>query len=181
MLERELFTLIRSTLVAGLPAGVAVERLNNPVVVGINSGPTVYLSTIIPARRVGWMGRRDVVTSMDPETMMRHDETQWLETTLQVSALHRQNPASPTFLTELTAADLCLQASDILQGDAGLAAMGAQRVRPLRVTEIRVMQFINDADQFEANPSFDIVLSHVQIRQSTTPPVNQFVPDTGRV
>lgn len=179
MRERALFTLVRETLLAGLPAGVAVQRVNNPVTVGVRSGPTLYLQSIIPGRRVGWLGRKDTETA-DP-LEMAHAETQWLETTFQISALNDQNPDDPDFLTALSAADLCSLAADILQGDAGLAALAASRVRPLRVSEIRVTYFKNDADQFEANPSFDIVLSHVQIRQSATPPAVQIVPNAGRV
>lgn len=168
MLEMALFGLVRSTLLAELPAGVAVERMFQPVTVGVNSGPTIYLQTIIPGRRVGWVGRRDRNT---PTEDMTHEETQWLETTFQVSGLARRDPQNPNYLTLPTAADYVQMAADILQGDRGMAALAVQRVRPLRVTTMRDTKFVNEADQYEANPSFDIVLSHMQIRSSVTPPV----------
>lgn len=167
MLERALYTLVRAALLAELPAGVAVEQSQQPTTNGVNSGPTVFMQTIIPARRVGWVGRRESGPAM------LHEEKQWLETTLQVSALAWRAPES----AEPTAMDLCRMAADILQGDAGMALLGAHRVRPLRIGEVRVVYFVNERQQYEANPSFDVVLSHVQIREGATPPVSQF---TGR-
>lgn len=166
MLERAIYTLVRAALLAELPPGVAVEQRNQPLTNGVNTAPTVFMQTIIPARRIGWLGRRE--TGED----MLHEETQWLETTLQIGALAWVAPdddASPT------AMDLCRMAADILQGDKGMDLLGAHRVRPLRIGEVRVTYFVNDRDQFEANPSFDVVLSHVQIRQSVTPPVLEIV------
>lgn len=180
MREQALFTLVRSTLLAELTPDIAVEVMQNPVTVGVNSGPTLYMQTIIPARRIGWLGRKDV-PGATPDADMVHTETQWLETTLQISATARRNPADADFLTQPSASDICRIAADILQGDRGLAALAVQRVRPLRITEVRNLYFINDSDQYEANPSFDIVLSHVQIRESATQPAVQFVPNVGRV
>lgn len=178
MLEQALFALVQSTLLAELPAGVKVKQKTQPTTVGAPSGPVVYMETIIPARRVGWLGRNDRNTPTDD---MTHEELQWLETTLQISALAHRDPADPNFMTLPSAADYCQQAADILQGDAGLAALAVQRVRPLRVVASRTVKFVNDYQQYEANPSFDIVLSHVQIRSSTTAPVAAFVGNAGSV
>lgn len=172
MLEQALLALVRATLLAELPNGTAVLQKNNPVSVGASSVPTVYLETIIPGQRVGWLGRRDRDTATED---MTHEEEQWLETTLQISALVTLVDGQPS------AADLCQMAADILQGDAGLRALAASRVRPLRATTSRTVQIVNDRQQFEANPSFDIVLSHVQIRSSVTPPVAAFIGNAGRV
>lgn len=165
MLEQELFALVRSTLLAELPAGVKVLQKNNPVAVGASSTPTIYMEAVIPGRRVGWLSRKErLQLSL---TAFDHEELQWFETTLQISALARLVDGRPS------ASDYCSLAADILQGDPGLRALAVQRVRPLRVDTSRTVHFVNDADQFEANPSFDIVLSHVQIRSSTTPIVDQ--------
>lgn len=172
MLEQALIALVRTTLLAELPGGTKVLQKNNPVSVGASSTPTVYIETIIPGQRVGWLGRQDRNTDTDD---MTHEELQWLETTLQISALVTLVDGQPS------AADLCQQAADILQGDAGLAALAVARVRPLRVTTSRTVQIVNDRQQFEANPSFDIVLQHVQIRSSVTPPVAAFIGNAGRV
>lgn len=180
MLENQLHALIRTTLLAGFAGmpgymDVQVKRAQQPMTVGANTAPTIYAQTIIPARRVGWLGRKDRdLLGID----LSHTETQWLETTLQLNGLAWR---PPTAIDLPSAADITAAAASILQSDAGLAAMGAQRVRPLRITEVRQIYFVNERDQYEANPSFDIVLSHVQIRESATPPVVQFAPNAGRV
>lgn len=176
--ENELLALVRATIMAELP-GVDVRQMQNPVTVGVPSPPTIFMQTIIPARRVGWVGRRDIVRM--PDANMVHQEIQWLETTLQISALARRDPADPTYLNQPSAADLCRSAADILQGDRGLAQLAGGRVRPLRVTEVRTVYFVNDSDQYEANPSFDVVLIHVQIREGETAPVSEFSGQAGRV
>lgn len=80
-----------------------------------------------------------------------------------------------------SAKDICKVASDILQGDEGLAALAVQRVRPLRVTDIRNLQFVNESDQYEMMPNFDITLVYPQVVESTTPPVDAIEPVFGRV
>lgn len=180
MLENTLVALVRSTLLTGLAArglaGVAVERNYQPTTVGMPAEPTLLISPITRVR-YGSMQRKEI-QPVAPATDLTHEEVQWWETMMQVGGLaHRK----PTEIALPTAMDLVSVASDILQGDAGLLALGAQRVRPLRITAIRNPQFVNDSDQYEAYPSFDIVLSHVQITASTTPPVAQFEPDVGRV
>jgi len=163
MLEQPLFALVRAALLAELPEGVAVLQKNNPVTVGVASGPTIYMEVIVPGQRVGWLSRQDRL-KLDT-TEFDHEELQWFATTLQISALARLVTGEPS------AADLAQTAADILQGDAGLAVLAAQRVRPLRIVTSRTVYFLNDSQQYEANPSFDITLMHVQIRGSLTPRV----------
>lgn len=163
MLEQDLFALVRSTLLEELPPGVAVLQKQNPVAVGASSTPTIYMEMVVPARRVGWLSRKERLQV--GLAAFDHVEAQWVETTLQISALARLVDG------QLSAGDLAGLAADILQGDAGMARLAVQRVRPLRVTTSRTVHFVNESDQFEANPSFDIVLSYVQIRESTTPVV----------
>jgi hypothetical protein len=163
MREQELFALVRATLLAELPDGVRVLQKNNPVTVGAASAPTIYMEMVIPARRVGWLSRKERL-QLDLASF-EHEELQWVETTLQISALARLVDGQPS------ASDYAQMAAEILQGDAGLARLAVQRVRPLRVDTSRTVYFVNDAQQYEANPSFDIVLSHVQIRRSTTAPL----------
>lgn len=159
--------------------GVEVRQAFNGSTVGAPSGPAVLLQVIIPARRVGWIERMEIF--VDGAEDMKHRETQWLETTLQVSAVAPSNPEDPDYLNKPTASDICLRAAHILQSDRGLLVMGAHRVRPLRITDLRTVQFVNDADQYEVAPSFDLVLSHVQIIEGATPPVAQITGAAGSV
>lgn len=175
MRTNELFALVRSTLLAGLTdmgLTVAVEQRYQPGTMGMDSAANIGMM-MVTSNRVGVMKRKEL-QPVAPATDFTHQEIQWWETTLQISALCRLDATDPNYLTLMTAMDIAKAASDILQGDKGLAAMGAQRVRPLRITSIRQIHFVNDSDQYEANPSFDITLSHVQTVSGTTPPVSQF-------
>jgi hypothetical protein len=182
MLENALMALIRSTLLDGFTAysgysDILVKQKYQPSTIGVTSAPTIQLHHI-HSKRYGVLGREEINTATPDFT---HVETQWWETTIQVGCTARRDPNDPNFLTLPSALDIVKVASDILQGDRGLALLAVQRVRPLRITQVRDLRFINDSDQYEAQPSFDIVLSHVQITESTTPPVAVTVPNVGRV
>lgn len=167
MLEDALFTLVKSTLDAGFSAagadfaGVTVTQKFQPRQTGLSSGKVVYMEEVL-SRRYGSMKRKDV-QSGDAFT---HTEIQIWETTLQISAAHTRNPSA---LSPVAAMDLAKRASAILQGDAGLAALAAGGIRPLRVTDIRKIPFVNDADQWETMPTFDIVLTYADSIVSATP------------
>lgn len=183
MLENTLYTLIRTTLLAeltGVYAGVVVRPIYQPLTVGTPSTPQITMQNILPGRRYG-APRRDVVQPGTGVGDMVNQTTQWWETTLQIGATARRDPTAANFLTLPSAVDICKRASDILQGDTGLAALAAQRVRPLRITDVRNVQFVNESDQYEAMPSFDITLVYPQVVDSTTPPVETFEPVIGRV
>lgn len=182
MRETELFVLLRSTLLAGLAdAGLTaeVEQRYQPGTVGMDGGASIGMM-MVTSNRYGNMKRKEL-QPVSPATDFTHQEIQIWETTIQISALCRLDPTDPNYLTLPTAMDIAKAASDILQGDKGLAALAVERVRPLRVTSIRQLYFVNDSDQYEANPSFDIVLTHVQTVSGTTPPVSEFEPIVGRV
>ena len=172
MRENELFALVRSTLIADPRlAGVAVVRRSPDLNVGMPASAALYLQAVT-SRRYGFLGRREV---LDPGgAAFTQVETQQWETTLQVSGTVRRTTAGDALLT---AEDYCAIASDVLQSDVGRAALAAGGARPLRITDLRTVFFINDATQYEASPSFDVVLCHVQINQSAVPAVSQIVPD----
>lgn len=178
MLENTLLALVRSVLLAAVP-GVEVNALYQPSTVGMPSGPQI-LQQVIMSRRYGALRREDRWPTT-PAEEFQHIETQWWETTLQIGATARLDPTDPNYMASRTAMDICKAASDALQSDTGLAALAVQRVRPLRITEIRQVRFVNDSDQYEAMPSFDVVLSHPQVTISTTPPAVTLEPDFGRV
>jgi len=186
MQSNALAALVRSTLLSGLSGlgsayvDVQVRQVFQPSTVGNRSAPQITIQ-FIGARRIGSLGRRYTPASPDPDEPMTGTMLQWWETTLQVSALARRNPEDPAFLTLPSALDICKSASDILQSDAGLTALAAQTVRPLRITDIRVVQWVNESDQYESMPNFDLVLVSPETLTTSTPPVATFEPVTGRV
>lgn len=184
MTENGLFALVRSTLLAGFAAepgymDVEVSQRYQPRTVGAPEAPAVILS-IVSNLRYGALRRED----LQPETSggeMVHLETQWWETRMQIGGWVWRNPEDPNFLTQTTAGDIAKMASNILQSDKGLTALAVERVRPLRITELRNVTVVNDRDEYEHNPSFDVVFSYPEVRRSTTPPVAAIVPRVGRV
>lgn len=184
MQSNALATLIRSTLLAGLTArgaaysDVEVLQVYQPQTEGIPSAPTVTMQ-LVGSYRYGALGRRYTPT-LDPDEM-QGTMLQWWTSTWQIGCIARRNPQDPDFLTLPTAMDICKVASDILQSDAGLTALAVERVRPLRIADIRVIQWVNESDQYEAWPLFDLTVVYPEVLLTTTPPVVTFEPVTGRV
>lgn len=172
MRQNELYALVRSTLLAGL-TGVEVRANYQPSTVAIPSGPQITMQ-IIASRRIGAMKRKE---TLDGDSFI-HEEIQWWESTLQIGATARRLPED---LTLPTAMDICKAASDILQSDAGLSALAVQRVRPLRISNVRVVQWVNESNQYETMPNFDLVLVHPETVTGTTPPAISIEPVFGRV
>lgn len=185
MPQNDLFALVRAALLAGLDArfgagAVEVRQVFQPQQIGMPSGPAVTMQPIM-RRRIGALRRKYVPGADVQADPMVGISTQWWETTLQLGAMARRDPNDPAYLTLPTAMDICSAASDILQGDEGLAALAVQRVRPLRITEVRNLQWLNESDQYQTMPNFDIVLSHPETIENATPPVVTFEPDFGRI
>lgn len=149
---------------AGLSA-VKLKRSFQPRQHGADSSPYVYFVKI-GDHRYGSTARKDTYTITPGE--FTHTETQRYESTYQFSAWAPQDPAATTALTE---SDILSAVSDIMQSDAILAAFQSAGVGVLRVTDVRNPYIVDDRDQFEAVPSFDVVLTHERKRVSTVPAV----------
>lgn len=153
----------------------AVRALNQPQIVGATVGPTITIQAILN-RRYGVMRR----AYQNGEPMV-NTSTQWMEGTFQIGAFAWRDPNEPDFLTLPAAMDYCEAAADVLQSDDGLAALGVERIRPLRVTDIRTVPWKNEADQYEFFPSFDLTLSYPRVIVGTAAPVAVFENEAGRV
>ncbi|POP42327.1 hypothetical protein CHU32_03575 [Superficieibacter electus] len=170
MRENDLNTMLRCVLLDGLAArqltSVAVKRSNQPTDQGPDSGPCLYFF-VVNHHRYGSPQRSD---EWDKEKeMMIHTESQWIETTYQITGSVLQNPAD---LESPTANDLIFHASGILQSDNAISQLRKSDVGIYRITENRNIFFKNDRDQYEASPSFDITLTHKDITVTTTPVIS---------
>lgn len=94
-----------------------------------------------------------------------HKEIQTYESTFQLSALASQNPVSPG----MTASDILNLAASILQSSVTVQFLQANDLGIERITDVRNSYFLDDRQQNEANPSFDFVIVHKQVIQTTTP------------
>jgi hypothetical protein len=167
MTDNELIQLFLPIIQAGLIAdgfpNVVTKQANQPTQQGINSSPTVYFYKVA-SKRYGFLGRWDKWDTITSK--MVHTESQYYETTFQVSALVRQFPVTPN---QYTASDLVNEVASIMQSDNTRAILNASGVGILRVQNISNPYFVDDRDQFEASPSFDFVLVSQGSRVTTTP------------
>lgn len=170
MLDNQLIQLflpiIKNGLVADGFGEVLTQQKDQPTQQGIPRGPTVYFQKLHD-HRYGWVGANPQWNG----SLEHNTEIQWHETTFQISTLVVQNPLTPN---QYTAADLANEVASIMQSEATQAILMAQNVGLLRVTEITNPYFQDDRDQFEATPSFDLVLTHLETRVSTVPVVSSY-------
>lgn len=157
--------IIQAGLIADGFPNVLVKQANQPTQQGVPSIPTVFFFKV-SNKRYGFLQRQDVWNS--GLSKMVHTESQYYETTFQVSALVRQFPITPN---QYTASDLVNEVACIMQADTTLSKLNAQGIGILRVMNITNPYFTDDRDQFEASPSFDFTLTSQSTRISNTPTV----------
>lgn len=169
MTDNQMIQLFLPVIKAGLQTdgftNVIVKQANQPTQQGINTGPTVYFYKI-SNKRYGFLGRLDVWDSNASE--MVHTESQYYETTWQVSALVLQSPKTPN---QYTAADLVNEVASIMQSDNTRAILNNAGVGILRIIELPNPYFVDDRDQFEASPSLEFVLTSQASRVTTNPKI----------
>ena len=160
--------IINAGLIADGYTGVIVKQAYQPTQQGIQSAPTIYFYKLSD-KRYGFLKRYDrwnTNTRQDD-----HVENQVYETTFQFSALVLQTPPNPS---AYTASDLVNEVAAILMSDNARTAMFSAGLQMLRIQEIRNPYFVDDHDQFEASPSFDLVITHNQTRKSNNPVINSW-------
>lgn len=183
MTDFELFSAIRQILVDNLPlngmAGATVVQNFQPTTQGRPAGPAIYITKLFDTR----YGHTKRTELYDPSTPLPegpdflHTETQFMESTFQINATYPQNPNVIT----PTASDLANTGCMILASDRAMDFLRPLGAKPLRVGQVRNPQFVNDADQFEAVPSFDFILTHQRAITTRTPAAQSIEDVFGRV
>ena len=171
MTDKEMQRLIMATLAPMMPAGLALARNYQPKQEGAPSIPAIYFVKI-GDRRYGHPSRRDV-WDVDQGVFV-HTERQVYISTYQFQATEPTNQ-------ELTASDILNTVSGIIQSDKILSAFLAAGVGVQRVTDVRNPYIVDERDQFEAVPSFDIVLSHWRDTVASVPAAVALEINIGRV
>ena len=156
-------------------AGVKLARNFQSRQQGANSSPTVYFFKVGDHRH-GSPAKKDAYDAQ--AGTFTHSEIQQYETTYQFSAWVPQDPKDVTGLTE---SDILNTVSSIMQSDAIISAFNAAGVGILRVTDVRNPYIVDDHDQFEAVPSFDVILTHKRTSVSTIPAVATYESKLSRV
>lgn len=140
----------------GYPHAVRVLQMQQPTQQGQPPGMILYFQRR-PARRVGFPQRKD--TWLPIEEVFEHKESTQFEVTYQFNAF--TDPVDPAVEPPLpTPADLLDLASFAVQSDRGLRVLREAGLGVLRVTELRHGYVLDDRDQNEAEPSFDVTLTY---------------------
>lgn len=167
MKDNQLIALIRAQIIAGLPAvgltGLPVKQAYQPTQQGVPAEPSIFMFKI-GDKRYGYRGATDVWDQVNDVEI--HTETQFYETTFQISALSVQRPQDTT---QLTAADIVNGVAYIVQSESFMDALKAQDVGLLRVMAVQNPYFADDRGRYEASPSFDFTVTHKQIVQTEVP------------
>lgn len=179
MLDNQLIQVFLPVINAQLTAygytGVTVIAANQPTQQGIPTGPTVYFYKLND-HRLGFLRRFDTWDSL--LNVMTHTEEQQYETTFQVNALVIQSPTTPN---QYTASDLVNDVCFIMQSDSTREILYNNQISILRVTDVTNGYFVDDKDNFEANPSFDFTLSYTRTKVSTGNVIDHAELDINRV
>lgn len=124
-----------------------VMRSYQPVDVQIQ--PTILIHRI-SQNRYGWRGRKNKVIN----GLMHHIESYHQELRFQVDVLKKIDVSNPD---EKTATDIANLLVDWLESDTGLKEMRDLGFMPLRIISMPESTFINQHDNYQINPHFDII------------------------
>lgn len=160
-----LFTnIIGTQLIAQNYTDVTILATNQPTQQGVRSGPTIYYNKVFDTR-YGFPKRENQIDPDDFNTLLRI-ETQYIETTFQISTLVVNDPAAPD---TYTASDLANTVAMMLASEYSIDTLRAAGVGILRITDIRIPVFTDDRERFETNPNFDFVLTHKRVNIARVP------------
>jgi hypothetical protein len=151
-----------------VPAGLTSARAFQPRQQGAELTPTIYVNWAGSVPR-GYPKRQ---SKYDADTgLMMHIQGQRMESTYHIEALIPQSPADPDAMTESDVLDV---ARFILQNDATIETLRPLNVGLLRVTQINSQYIVDDREQNENVPFFEIVFSHRKEVTLTAPTIDTF-------
>lgn len=143
----DMVTLLNDALTAKSITGMTVMRSFQPIDV---TGKNLVLINKISSKRYGWRGRHDKVIN----NTMKHIEKYFQEMRFQVSVLKAINLAD---INETTAEDIANMLIDYLLSDKGLKKLRSKGYMPIRIVDVRNPTFVNQTDNYQFNPNFDII------------------------
>lgn len=143
----DIISLLKMAVQAKNISDCTVMRSFQPVDVQIQ--PTILIHRI-SQNRYGWRGRKDKVIN----NVMHHVESYHQELRFQVDVLKKIDVNNPN---DLTATDIANLLVDWLESDKGLKEMRSLGFMPLRIINMPESTFINQHDNYQINPHFDII------------------------
>lgn len=179
MRDNEIIIAVRAAVLARLAArGVVVEdvkQAQQPTQQGAPAAACIFMQKVSDVR-YGSPQRAEI---WNQETdQFDHVESAQLESVWQFSALAPQDPADDA---ELTTADYLKATAFALQSDVVLSALRSAGLGVLRIRDIRTGYTVDDAGQFQANPTFDVTFTHRDTTIDALPVVNTSEININRV
>ena len=173
MTDNQLAILLREQLLLGFIrqgyTTLPVIENYQPTTQGRVTEAAVYFHAL-PEQRYGWQHRKRKFNL--EENKITTTESQWMLSRFQVYALA---PQDPTDLTLPTAKDLCNLAAMICNSELFVDALIKAGAGVHRITQVRNPYFVNDQGQFEASPSFDVIISHKRSISDVTPVTEELI------
>ena len=139
--------LLNEALSAKNIVGMTVMRSYQPTDI---NGKNLILINKISSRRYGWRGRHNKLIN----NIMTHIEKYFQEMRFQISVLKKINISDAS---EITAADIANKIVDYFLSDKGLKSLRNKGYMPLRVVDVRDTNFVNENENYQFNPNFDLI------------------------
>lgn len=143
----DMIALLNQALAAKDITDMTVMRANQPFDVTKKS---VVLISRINSSRYGWRGRKNKVIN----SQMTHIENYFQELQFQITVLKQ---AKINDIEDLTATDIANKLVDYLLSNKGLESLRGLGYMPLRITRVREPTFVNETDNYQVNPNFDLI------------------------
>lgn len=178
MNDNALITAVATVIQAGLTARsitVGMKQNYQPTQEGTPAADTVFIHKL-GDNRYGYVKRKDVFDKVGLVTI--HTESVWYETSYQVTALAKQNPANQT---QLTAADYVKSVAGVLQSDTARVALSASGIGIYRIQDIKQSYFKDDRGQYEASPILEFTVTHCDVSTEVVPSTLTIVETIRRI
>lgn len=160
MTENELSIILRRELLAGLARygapDIPVEQGYQPTTQGRDE-QVIYYWSIGDTPEGGQYRKVKPGTGGEP---MVTAETQIIVSQYQIGALV---PVDVNNVNQKTAKDLTVLAHMVVKSQPFIQAMIKAGAGVRKPSDVRNPMFVNDQDQYEANPSFDCTFTHKQV------------------
>lgn len=151
-----------------LPAGLIATRGLQPRQQGAPDVPAIVVN-FSHKKQIGFPRRKTQYDAVSQQAI--NVQGQRHESTYHVEAFVPQSPADWQAMSE---ADVLNIARFIMQSDEAVAALAAQNIGVLRVTDIQSNYIVDDKEQNENVPFFELTFSHRLELSATAPIVSEF-------
>lgn len=143
----DMVALLNEALNAKNITGMTVMRANQPLDV---TGKSLVLISKVNGRRYGWRGRHSKIVA----GTLQHVENYYKEMRFQITVLKKIDMNN---LSDITATDIADMLVDYLLSSKGLKSLRTKGYMPLRILDVREPVTVNESDNYQIHPNFDLI------------------------